>query len=288
MTGRVAYHHPDNDRLSINYVSFDRKTAEERVEGFGDREIGCIEEYDLNDTIYVVYRGTEVPDATADLEYEIRDEVAEMETSDQIITTRVLNIFESIAEEKYEQEEERLAAYKQIEIGKIPDALQRVTWNESVAGSAGELLSCLILRHALPNANHRTSLGMLSLYYQAISSQFEMPATATKEYDWEGWVNEYIKNSKKLLTIRRNVPRFSYLYDAGCTVVERKDGLRIHLGEYDLSMGHWSAMETYAEEHKELSVEFAQNILERAGTLELRQGDPLSKKEFANQLQRMD
>lgn len=288
MTRRVYYHHPDNYRLSIDYVAFDIETAEERLESFGDSEIGCIEEYDLNDTIYVVYRGTEVPDVAIEIEYEIRHEVEEMETNDQIITTRVLNIFESIAEEKYEQEKERLAVYKQIEIDRIPDALQRITWNESVPRSAGELLSCLILRHALPNANHRTSLGMLSLYYQTISSQFEMPATATEDYDWEGWVNEYIENSKKLLTVRRNVPRFGYLYDAGCTVVERKDGLRIHLEEYDLSMGHWSAMETYAEEHKELSVEFARRILERAGTWELRQGDPLSKEEFANRLQGMD
>lgn len=288
MSGRVMYHHPDNDRLSVNYVSFDLSEAEQRLSELGDNKIGEIEEYDLSETVYVVYKGYEVPDITDDIEYNIHDEVAEIAKNDQIITTRVLKIFESIADEKYEEENEKLAAYKEIEIEKIPGALDRVTWGESVAETGGELLSCLILRHALPNANHRTSLGMLSLYYQAISSSFEMPATATEDYDWEGWVNAFIEDSKKLLTVRRNVPRFRYLYDAGCTVIERKDGLRVHLEEYDLTMGHWDAMEKYAEEHKHRSVEFAQDVLDKAGTPELRHGDPLSKSDFADELQTME
>ena len=288
MTNCVPYHHPENDRLSVEFVSFDRETAAAKLTDLDGDEFGRIETFDFSREFHVVYTGRELPDSTADLEYDLRDEVAEMSEPDQIITTRLLDVFESIAEEKYDREAERLGAYKQIEIDKIPDALSRVTWTDSVSGAAGELLSSLILRHALPNANHRTSLGMMSLYFQSISERFQMPATATDTDDWEAWVNEFIEDSKKLLTVRRNVPRFSYLYDAGCTVVERKDGLQIQLSEYDLTMDHWDAMEQYAVKHKTRSVEFAEATLERAGTAELRREEPLSKSEFANRLRRME
>jgi len=288
MASRVAYHHPENDRLSIDYVAYSFEEAEDRIDGFDGDEIGVIEEYDLNETVYVVYKGREIPEVAEDIEVDIHGEVAEMSQPDQIITTRILQLFESIADEKYEQESERLSAYKEIEVDRIPEAMDRITWTESVPVSGGELVSCLILRHALPNANHRTSLAMLSLYYQAISESFEMPTTTTDDYDWSGWVDEYIERSKQLLTVRRNVPRFTYLSDAGCSVVERKDGIGIHLEEFDLSMGHWEAMDEYAERHKRESIEFAHEVLRKAGTSELRDGEPLSKQEFADRLQGMD
>ncbi|AQL42090.1 hypothetical protein BV210_04890 [Halorientalis sp. IM1011] len=288
MAGRVAYHHPENSRLSIDYLAYEFEEAEKRAAQCEADEITRIEECELNETVYVVYRGREVPDVTEDIEYELRQEVADMEWANQIITTRILRLFESIAAEKYEQEDERLAAYKEIEITRIPEALDRVTWDESVAIAGGELVSGLILRHALPNANHRTALGMLSLYFEAISGGFDMPSTATEEYDWEGWVNEYIEDSKRLLTVRRNVPRFRHLSNAGCTVVERKDGLRIHLNDYDLTMDHWDALAEYAQIHNRQSIEFAQEVLDRAGTPELQEGKPVTKQEFAERVQKME
>lgn len=288
MSSVVPYHHPENSRLSITYTAYELEDAKSQVADLGEDILSKIEECELRETVYVVYMGEETPAVAEDIEYDLREEVSEMEWATQIITTRILGLFEAIAEEKYEEEEERLAAYKEIETDRIPEALDRVSWNGSVAEVGGELLSCLILRHALPNANHRTSLAMLSLYLQAISSGFEMPATATEEYDWEGWVNEYIEDSKRLITLRRNVPRFRYLNDAGCNVVERKDGLRIHLPEYDLSFNHWEALDEYGERHRERSIEFVENVLRQAGTVELRHGQPLSRSEFADCLQDMD
>lgn len=288
MSSVVPYHHPENSRLSIAYTAYDLEDAESQVTNCDTDVLSKIEEYELHETVYVVYKGKETPEVAEDIEYNLREEVSEMEWTNQIITTRILGLFEAIAEEKYEEEDERLAAYKEIETDRIPEALDRVSWQESVAEVGGELLSCLILRHALPNANHRTSLAMLSLYLQAISSGFEMPATATEDYDWEGWVNEYIEDSKRLITLRRNVPRFRYLHNAGCNVVERKDGLRIHLPEYDLSYNHWEALDEYGEQHTERSITFVENVLRQAGTTELRHGQPLSRNEFAERLQDMD
>ncbi|WP_178917827.1 hypothetical protein [Natronomonas gomsonensis] len=287
MSTTVYYHHPEDSRLSIDYVTHDFEAAEDRTGG-SERDIYQIEEYDLNGTVYVVYHGTIVPKVADDVDLDIYESVADMEWANQIITTRILRLLESVIEEKYEEENEKLAAYKDIEVKKIPEALDRVHWGDSVTETAGELVSCLILRHSLPNANHRTSLAMLSLYYQAISPQFDMPATATEEYDWEGWVNDYIEESKEIITVRRNTIRFHYLNEYGCNVVERKDGLRIHLNEYDLDMHPRKALEHYAEYHTKRSVAFAETVLKQAGTKELRNGAPLDKVEFAERLQEMD
>lgn len=288
MGGCVPYHHPDDNRLSINFVTPDIDLAKENTETEESDVICSIEKYEFDRPVYVVYKGQKVPEVSPEEDFDIHDVVTEMDAADQIIATRILKLFQSVAEEKYEQEDERLTAYKQIEINKIPDALNHVTWDESVTRTGGELLSSLILRHALPNANHRTSLAMVSLYFQAISASFDMPTTTTEKYDWDGWVNEYIERSKRLLTVRRNVPRFNYLADAGCTVVERKDGLRIHLKEYDLSLRHRDALNAYADRHTQASVEFVREVLQKAGTPELRNGAPLSKQAFADQLQEME
>lgn len=288
MTTTVYYHHPEDPRLSLDFVTHDLEEAEERVLGFDDDLLGKIEEYDLKGTIYTVYCGTDVPETADDLDFDIQAAVADMEWANKIITTRILSVLEAVIEEKFEEEDERLSVYKQIEIDRIPEALNRVNWGESVTETAGELVSCLILRHALPNANHRSAIAMLSLYYQAITPNFQMPATATREYDWEGWVNEFIEDSKRLITVRRNNLTFYYLNQYSCNVVERKDGLRIHLNEYELDM-HWrDAQKYYAEQHTELSVDFAERVLDQAGSIELRNGAPLDKEEFAERLQDME
>ena len=287
MSTTVYYHHPEDPRLSLHYVATNLDQAEDQISP-SDNRIYRIEEYDLNGTIYIVYAGDPVPETADNLEFDIFSAVEDMEWSNKIITTRLLNLLESVIEEKYEEEDEKLSVYKDIEVERVPEALERVTWGDSVTETAGQLVSCLILRHALPNANHRTSIALLSLYYQAISPQFEMPATATEEYDWEGWVNDFIEDSKELITVRRNTTRFHYLNEFGCNVVERKDGLRIHLNEYDLSMHPREAQKHYAKRHTERCVGFAETVLERAGTSELRNGDPLDKEAFAERLQDME
>mgnify|MGYP006285521845 CR=1 FL=1 len=287
MSRCLPYHHPDTDRLSIEFVTDERSEAVEKVDELDSDEIGLIENFNLNQEVYIVYAGQKVLDVPSDVELEIQSEVEEMEKQNQIIATRILGLFEAIVEEKYREEGERLAAYKELQIDKVPDTLDRVSWNDSVAVAGGELLSSLLVTHALPNANHRTSLAMMSLYFQAISKSFEMPTTSTDNYDWKNWVDEYIVNSKRLLTVRRNVPRFQYLREFGCTTVERKGGIRIELSNYDLSLGHWDAMDHYADAHYDLSIDFAHEVLEKAGTLELRNGDPLSKEKFARELQKM-
>jgi len=288
MSNCLPYHHPDNDCLSIHYVSDNQSEVVRELSELDPDEVGLVESFNLDQETYVLYAGREVSDMTADVELKIQSEVEEMNQPNQIIATRILRLFEAIVEEKYHEEGERLAAYKELQINKIPEALERVSWNESVTVAGGELLSSLLVTHTLPNANHRTSLATMSLYFQAISEGFEMPTTSTDEYDWETWVDEYILESKRLLTVRRNVARFGYLQKFGCTTVERKNGIRITLSNYNLSLDHWEAMKEYAAAHNELSVKFARKVLSKAGTPELRNGDPLGKEEFASRIQKME
>jgi len=286
---RVAYyHHPDDEQLSLDFTAPSLEKAEERVDSYDEEVLSRIEKCEFDQKVFFVYKGRPTPDYVEDLEYDLFEQVKEMEEDDRIIVTRLLGIFESIIDEKYEQEEEKLAAYKEIEVDEIPEALDNVDWDASVAEVGGSLVSALILKHALPNANHRTSIAMLRVYYEAVSSQFDMPSTATDEYEWKPWVNEFIEESKRIITVRRNSLRFHYLNQAGCNVVERKDGLRMHLNEYDLSMNPYEAQKHYAEMHTDRCIEFARQVLDEAKNPELIRGKALDKSAFAQRIQSME
>jgi len=67
-----------------------------------------------------------------------------------------------------------------------------------------------------------------------------MPETSVEtdpeSYDWREWVNEYINESKRLLTVRRKNVLFKHLYSFGARTLERKHAVEIDLTEYELDM----------------------------------------------------
>lgn len=99
---------------------------------------------------------------------------------------------------------------------------------------AGELMSNLVIRHALPNANHRTSIAMLQFCIDSVDPSFEMPSTHVDDHTWKERVDPYIVESKRLITVRRNNVRFEHLKELGVNLVERKGGIRIQLADCDL------------------------------------------------------
>ncbi len=110
-------------------------------------------------------------------------------------------------------------------------------------------MSNLILRHSLPNANHRTGIEMLQFCIESVDPDldFEMLRTHVDDDTWRKWVNPYIVDSKRLTTVRRNNRRFKQLEDLDVDFVERKDGIQIRLAEFELDM-HWrEALPKYAE-----------------------------------------
>ena len=274
MTARVYYHHPENSQYSLAYVTRDR----DEITTSGQEAI--VERYDLDEEFFVLYTNGRASGTIEDLDDEFEDTLSEMTPQNRTITVRLLQIFEEIIEKKELEEDAELEIYKQIELERIPDALTRVDWTGTAVDVAGQLMSTLILKHALPNANHRTSISMAQWYLESIETGFSFPDFATEEYDWKAWVNEYITESKRLLTVRRNTTAFSLLSEWGCDTVVRKNGIEIVFAEYDLDFTRSEAYAYYEDAHTELCTDFLIESVTRAGYDELITTEGIGKAEF--------
>jgi len=281
----VYYHLPDHNRFSLTFLNPDLKRVEAEAATTTDET--RIREYDLDETIYALYTASPELGAAADLDYDFDADIERMDPYNQTITIRLLGLFRTILDQTYEEESTRLRAYKQVEVDEIPDALSYVDWSGTVPEVGGSLLSSLILKHTLPNANHRTSLALLELYLQAHEYGFDLPEMATEEFRWQTWVNNYIRDSKRLLTVRRNNKKFHYLWKLGCDTVVRKDDIRIHLDSYGLDMPKHRAYTYYANEHEQLCVELTRTILDKENHRDLLSEPGLGKAQFATRLEEM-
>ena len=101
-------------------------------------------------------------------------------------------------------------------------------------------------------------------------------------------MNEYINESKRLLTVRRKNVRFKYLREFGATTLERKHGVTIELKEYDLDIYPHEADVLYAQEHEELWIDFVEEAVKRAGYPELKDAPGLSKADFAERIRQLE
>lgn len=252
MGARVHYHHPDDEQYTLAFVTTDE--AEIQTEGKDTR----VERYDFDETVYVLYVDG---GASGTIEDDFDDVLEAMSGDDRLFTVRFLQTFEGVIE----QREAELTLYKQIELERVPDAIARVDWQAPVAGVAGQLMSMLILVHALPNANHRTSIAMAEWYVESADPSFSLPMLATGSDDWESWVDPYIVESKRLLTVRLNVTPFRLLEQWGCETVVRRGGIEIDLADFDLDMDQSDALAHYAERHTDVCTAFMEESIERTG-----------------------
>ena len=161
---------------------------------------------------------------------------------------------------------------------------RNVSWGESLPTVAGELLSNLILRHSLPNANHRTGIAMAQLCIEAVEPAFEMPNTHVDDETWKEWIDSYIVESKRLITVRRNNVRFRHLAELDVDLVERKGGIRIRLSDYDLDMYPREALREYAKLHEKHCVDLIAELLNRADRSDLATQSGPTKQEFVEYL----
>jgi prophage maintenance system killer protein len=279
MTAHVYYHHPENSQYSLAYVTRDR--GEITTSG----RDAIIERYDFDEEFFVLYTNRGASGTVEDLDDEFEDVLVKMSPQDRTITVRLLQIFEEIVEKKELKEETKLEIYKQIELERIPDAIARVDWTGTAVDVAGQLLSTLILGHALPNANHRTSISMAQWYLESIETGFSFPDFATEADDWKTWVNKYITESKRLLTVRRNTTAFSLLSEWGTDTVIRRNDIEIVLAEYDLDFTRPEAYAHYGDVHTELCTDFLAESVIRAGHDELISTEGIGKAEFVSFLE---
>lgn len=278
----VYYHHPDDDQFSLDFVSPDREKIDEQLEKYGGQIETRVRSYDLNEEVYVLYtRKNEVTNAEA-VQYSFDAAFAEMDPDTRVLVRYFLDAFDSIRKKKRDEESVSLDAYKSVDIDRIPDALEEPNWSGTIPQIGGQLASNLLLCHALPNANHRTAFSMFEGYVKATAgSAFELPSMITDDYEWQTWVDEFIVDSKRILTVRRNVGPFRYLSEFGCTTVRRKGGIEISLAEYDLEMYTHEALSEYATRHEQRTMTFAEKLLERTNNTHLLEEPGLSKSEFA-------
>lgn len=292
MVNRVPYHHELDKQFSVDFVSPDLEAIGERVVEYEARKSVKVESFELDRTVYVVYTASGASGAADEIDYDLVEYIDSMDPANSVIATRLVEVYRNVLEENYEEEGKRVEAYKDIAAEEIEPALNQVDWNGTAVEVAGRLASNLILKHALPNANHRTAIGMSQLYLKRMNRDFSMPETASQldgsdEYDWMEWVNDYINESKRLLTIRRNGSRFKYLEEFGCDVLVRKHDIEIPLEEYELDLQRSERWRTYAERHEELWIDFTEEAVRRAGMTDLLDAGALSKHEFADELKEL-
>ncbi|WP_332897155.1 hypothetical protein [Haladaptatus sp. CMSO5] len=287
----VHYHYPLDKRYSLEYVDDDATQFAERYGGYDSGTVKALG-YPIGEAeIYCLYTQTGESGTADDLETSETEIVAALDDMhpdrERPIAIGLFEAWEGVREEA-EETGDGLEIYKELELSRVPEALDEVNWNGTATNVAGELMSNLILRHVLPNANHRSSISMLQIYLDFCTFGREVEYNGlrlhTADNEWRAWVDPYITQSKRILTVRRNNVRFQKLSEYGVETVIRKGGIEIALGEWNLGMHYRDAWTHYARKHEQLCVLFAEEIAERAGVPELSERAGLSQADFASLL----
>lgn len=289
--GHVYYHHPGDKQFSIDFVHQRPAQIVSKLVSYDDNVAAKVSEYSLDEDFYVVYTSREGGHPVKEIDFEFTGPLQEMESDNRTIITRLLEMYRSIISRNGSEEGVPVEAYKGIDIEELPAVLDETSWTGSATEIAGRLASNLILKHALPNANHRTAIALIQFYLRRIDSDFSLPNTKVEidpeTYDWRDWVNEYINESKRLLTVRRKNVVLKYLREFGATELERKHNVVIYLDEYKLDMYPHDAMVYYAEQHEDLWIDFVEEAVERAGNPGLKSTAGLRKSEFADAIRKL-
>lgn len=283
MDSLVYYHHPVDENFSPSFSSTSPSGLAERKEST-ESETKCVG-YPFDPPVYVLYEGTSSNEIASDIDFDrewLSDRTDELSRSSQIVTFRLVELLAAAVEVR---EEDEFRLYKDFEPAQIQRALENVSWGTSLPEVAGELMFNLILRHALPNANHRTSIAMMQFCIEAADETFEMPTTHVDDATWQTWVDPYIIESKRLITVRRNNIRFKHLQELGVDLVERKGGIRIRLADYDLDMSPNEARSRYAVRHQELCTDFVRAVLDQSERPDLKEATGPTKNAFVEYLE---
>jgi len=290
--GHVYYHYPEDKQFSLDFVNPDPEDLVSKIVDYEGDVAVKVMEYELDTEFYVVYTSRVGGGAVSEIEFDLSSALVDMTEDNGTIVARLLEIYQSLLSQNEEEEGTPVEAYKNIDVDDLPDAFDETSWDGTATDVAGRLASNLILKHALPNANHRTAVALIQFYLRRINPDFSMPETKVEidpeTYDWREWVNEYINESKRLLTVRRKNVLFKYLREYGATTLERKHEVMIHLEDYELDMYPHEAKVHYAEQHEQLWIDFVKEAVERAGYPELQDTQGISKAEFAEKIRELD
>lgn len=290
--GHVYYHYPHYNQFSLDFANQDPAQIVSQIVGYDDDIAVKILMYDIDTKFYGVYTSRAGGGPVSKIDFDLQASLAEESDDTSTIVVRLFEIYRALIAQNEEEEGVPVEAYKDEDLDALPDVLDQVSWEGSATDVAGRLASNLILKHALPNANHRTAVALIQFYLRRLNPDFSMPETSveidSETYDWREWVNEYINESKRLLTVRRNNVLFKHLYNFGARTLERKHSVEIDLSTYELDIYPSEAKIIYARKHEKLWIEFVEEAVERAGYSELKEVSGLSKAEFAEKIRNLD
>jgi len=283
MARLVFYHHPQAENFSLKYSS----ASVEEILSQRQRSDESIKlmRYPFETPVYVLYEGDSEIESAQDVDFDqewLSDRIRELSRAGQVVAFRLVELLEAAVDVR---EEDEFRLYKEFEPQKIQQALDHVSWGAPLPNVAGEVMSNLILRHSLPNANHRTGIAMLQFCIESVDPDFEMPRTHVDDDTWREWVDPYIVDSKRLITVRRNNLRFKQLEKLDVDFVERKDGIQIRLSEFELDMQWRDALSEYAGQHEAHCTAFAQAVLKRAERDDLLDDQGPTKQDFITYLE---
>ncbi|WP_042663433.1 hypothetical protein [Haloferax sp. ATB1] len=290
--GHVYYHHPGDKQFSLDFVHPDPTEVVSHIVNYDDDVAVKVQKCEIDEAFYVVYTSRVDGGPVREIDFDLKASLAKMSEDNSTIVVRLLEIYRALIAQNEKEEGVPVEAYKQIDVDALPGVLDRTSWEGSATAVAGRLASNLILKHTLPNANHRMAVALIQFYLRRLNPDFSMPETSIEidpeSYDWREWVNDYINESKRLLTVRRKNVLFKHLYRFGARTLERKHAVEIDLTAYELDMYPSEAKVVYAEQHEELWIEFVEEAVERAGYPELKETPGLSKAEFAEKIRNLD
>jgi len=290
--GHVYYHHPGDKQFSLDFVHSDPAPIVSQIVDYHDTVAVKVEHYEIDESFYAIYTSRVSGEPVREIDFDLTASLAEMSDDNSTIVVRLLEIYRALIAQNESKEGVPVEAYKNIDVDALPDVLDQTSWDGSATDVAGRLASNLILKHPLPNANHRTAVALVQFYLRRLNSDFSLPETSVEvdpeSYDWRAWVNEYITESKRLLTVRRKNVVFKHLYKFGVRTVERKHAIEIDLTAYELDIYPSEAKTIYAKKHEALWTEFVEEAAERAGYPELDVIDGLSKVEFAEKIRNLN
>lgn len=282
----LQLHHPADNRFTLRFISDDKQTRAEKASQLSEQsdiEMAIADESVGGERIYLLYTRTLFDAAYP--EFETEEDViewfdSEFSEGDKQILFAIIDIFDGILTEKEEQGAD-FATYKKLDLEKIPDVLNRVEWRQLVPGVGAELLSYFILAHPMPNTNHRTGIGLLDRYLTSYDEDFSMPETG-EEGQWYQWVREFIYDSKRILTLRNQLPLLKWAHQYGYERAERKEGIQINLVEIDVDRTDHRSY--YTNRHLDRSREFVETALYEAGATHLQGETDDGKRAFVDRL----
>ncbi|RQG86172.1 hypothetical protein EA462_17020 [Natrarchaeobius halalkaliphilus] len=290
--GHVYYHHPGDKQFSLDYITQTPEEVVSQITSYRDDVSVKVSEYDLDEHFYAIYTSRGGGKPVSELELDVSEALEQLEAENGQIVARLLETYRALIQRNEEEEGSPVIAYKDPDIEALGEVLDRVSWTGSATDVAGRLSSNLILKHALPNANHRAAVAVIQVYLRCYDPDFSLPETkgeaGPNEFDWQDWVNAYINESKRILTVRRKNVIFKILRQFGATTVERKHNVEIDLTSYTLDLYPSEAKKRYAEEHEQLWISFVEEVVERVERSDLKDTPALSKSAFAEEIRNLD